>query len=194
MEFFLIDYNIFIKFGYIGIFLISFIGSLFIFFPAPYFFPVALLSLVSNPWLVALSSATGATIAKFLIFRASFLGRKVINKKINKRIKPLDNLLSKYGGLMAFVAAATPIPDDLIYIPLGVLKYNPLKFLVLTFIGKFLIISLIAWTSRYSLPFINSFYNSSSELNYIVIIIIFIFLIIILYSIFKFNWEKILKK
>ena len=187
MEFFLIDYNIFIKFGYIGIFLISFIGSLFIFFPAPYFFPVALLSLVSNPWLVALSSATGATIAKFLIFRASFLGRKVINKKINKRIKPLDNLLSKYGGLMAFVAAATPIPDDLIYIPLGVLKYNPVKFLVLTFIGKFLIISLIAWTSRYSLPFINSFCHPIFHK-------IPIFLIIILYSIFKFNWEKILKK
>ena len=95
----------------------------------------------------------------------------------------------------------TPIPDDLIYIPLGVLKYNPVKFLVLTFIGKFLIISLIAWTSKYSLPFINTFYNSSEfhhlherDLNYVVVIFIFVFLIIILYAIFKFNWEKILKK
>ena len=35
---------------------------------------------------------------------------------------PLQRLLSKYGWGGAFVAALTPIPDDLVYIPLGLVS------------------------------------------------------------------------
>jgi len=42
-----------------------------------------------------------------------------------------------WGILGAFISALTPIPDDLVYIPLGFAKHNPLKFASTVFAGKF---------------------------------------------------------
>ena len=39
----------------------------------------------------------------------------------------------------AFFAAATPIPDDLVYVPLGLAKYNPKRFFIATLTGLFLV-------------------------------------------------------
>jgi membrane protein DedA with SNARE-associated domain len=37
-----------------------------------------------------------------------------------------------------FTAAATPIPDDIVYIPLGLANYSPVKFASAPFVGKFI--------------------------------------------------------
>ena len=64
------------------------------------------------------------------------------------RMRPLQKLVSRYGWLAAFIAAATPIPDDLVYIPLGLSKYNPLRFLLATFAGKIVLSEGIALAAR----------------------------------------------
>ena len=51
-------------------------------------------------------------------------------------MKPFQKLVKRYGGSAAFVAAATPIPDDLVYIPLGLAKYNPKRFFCCYIIRK----------------------------------------------------------
>jgi uncharacterized membrane protein YdjX (TVP38/TMEM64 family) len=38
--------------------------------------------------------------------------------------------------LLLFLAAATPIPDEPVIIPLGLLKYSPVKFFTAFFFGK----------------------------------------------------------
>ena len=58
---------------------------------------------------------------------------------------PLERLLNRYGWLGAFLAALTPIPDDLIYIPLGIAKYSPWKFATATFSGKLILNEAIVW-------------------------------------------------
>ena len=64
-------------------------------------------------------------------------------KSTVKRMRPLERIVKKYGDsekiVAAFVAAATPIPDDLVYIPLGLARYNPLRFFLYTLAGKFVI-------------------------------------------------------
>ena len=40
-------------------------------------------------------------------------------------------------GLEAFMAALRPIPDNLVYIPLDLAEYGPLKFATVVFAGKF---------------------------------------------------------
>ena len=52
------------------------------------------------------------------IFYIGYSGR-YLRKSTVKRMRPLERIVKKYGAVAAFVAAATPIPDDLIYIPLG---------------------------------------------------------------------------
>jgi membrane protein DedA with SNARE-associated domain len=51
----------------------------------------------------------------------------------------IQKFVTKYGWGVALIVAATPIPDDVVYIVLGFSKYNILKFIVATFFGKFLI-------------------------------------------------------
>ena len=122
-----------------GIFLISFIGSIIPFIPVPYF-PILVTSALDkslDPNVIVLMSTIGAVLAKTIIFIASYYGRNILSKKTKTRMLPLQKLLSKYGGIGAFVAALTPIPDDLVYIPLGIAKYSPSRFALFTFLGKF---------------------------------------------------------
>lgn len=54
-----------------------------------------------------------------------------------------------------FTAAATPIPDDIVYIPLGLAKYSPVKFASVLFVGKFILGGVIVVISIYiGRPFI----------------------------------------
>jgi uncharacterized membrane protein YdjX (TVP38/TMEM64 family) len=52
--------------------------------------------------------------------------------------------------LLIFVVAATPIPDEPVVIPLGLMKYNPAKFFVFFFLGKLSIIIVGAYLRNWS--------------------------------------------
>lgn len=145
--------------GYLGLALVSFFGSLIPFVPFPSFILLATMS-VGNQFdahALALISAVTATAAKQVIFYISYGGRKIIDEKTRKRIKPFERLVKRYGAVAAFVAAATPIPDDLIYVPLGLARYNPLRFFISTLAGKIVLGYAIVYISRgFGLSFIDS--------------------------------------
>ena len=138
--------------GYIGLSLVSFIGSLIPFVPVPSFILLATMSVGGqfDIHILALISALTATIAKQIIFYASYGGRRMISEKTKKRMKPFQKLVKRYGGAAAFVAAATPIPDDMVYIPLGLAKYNPKRFFIATLSGKIVLCYIIVLISHYT--------------------------------------------
>lgn len=143
-----------ISYGYVGIFLISLLANLMVFVVAPYSLPLVLLSPVLDPNLLAISSAIGSTIGKAVVFRASYLGYSIISEERKEKLKPFKLLVGKYGWIVALVAAATPIPDDLIYIPMGFVKYDFWKFFAATLLGKLILSLAIVWGSRFSYGFI----------------------------------------
>jgi membrane protein DedA with SNARE-associated domain len=186
-------------FGYLGILLTSFIGSILVFIPIPYF-PVLVTAAFNkqlDPHILALSSAIGAVIAKMIIFYVSYYGRNILSTTTKRRILPLQRLLSKYGWPGAFAAALTPIPDDLIYIPLGLSKYNPWKFATATFLGKFVLNEIIVFGAVFlGRPFIESIGSDSTNPLYLVAgaIASAIVLGIILYLYLKIDWGRIIGK
>ena len=127
--------------SYFGLGVISFVGSLIPFVPVPSFIFLVSMSAgdTFNLHALALISALTATAAKQIIFAISYGGRRILSPKKRSRIRPFERLVKKYGGVATFVAAATPIPDDLVYIPLGLARYNPLRFFVYTLSGKLLL-------------------------------------------------------
>lgn len=137
--------------GYLGLALISFFGSLVPFVPLPSFILLATMSAGDqfNIHYLALIAAVTSTAAKQIIFLISYEGRRIITERTRMRMKPFERLVKRYGAAAAFVAAATPIPDDLIYVPLGLAKYNPVRFFVSTLAGKLVLCYAIVLISHY---------------------------------------------
>lgn len=185
--------------GYLGVLLISFIGSIIVFIPVPYF-PVLVTATLNrnlDPHVIALTSAVGAVAAKMIIFYGSYYGRNILSSKTKKRIMPLQRLLGKYGWVGAFTASVTPIPDDLVYIPLGLAKYNPWKFATAVFAGKLILNEMIvAGTIFVGRPFVDML--SSEEVNplYLVTgaVVSAVILGLIIYFSLRINWSKIIGK
>ena len=185
--------------GYLGLALVSFFGSLIPFVPFPSFLLLAAMSIGNqfDPHALALISAVMATASKQVIFYISYGGRKIITEKTRKRIKPFERLVKRYGAAAAFVAAATPIPDDLIYIPLGLARYNPLRFFISTLAGKIVLGYIIVYFSKgFGLSFIEPIVGKVQDVNEIYIgMVIFIGITIgIIVLMLRLNWEKILGK
>ena len=183
--------------GYLGILIISFVGSIIVFVPIPYF-PLLVTASFNpkfDPHMIALTSAIGTVAAKTIIFLASYYGRKVLSDKTKKRMLPLQRLVSRYGWPGAFAAALTPIPDDLVYIPLGLAKYSPWKFAAATFAGKFLMNEVIVWGSVYlGRPFVERIMSESTNTTTLIIagVASIAVLVVLVYLSLRIDWEKVI--
>ncbi len=190
------DPSIMQTYGYLGIFWVSLLGSLLVFVPMPYFFLVVFASVNStfDPTAIGIVSAIGATTAKVIIFEASYTGSKLMSRTTEERLKPFMKLVSRYGGVAAFLAALTPLPDDLVYIPLGLARYGLLKFIAYTLSGKILFTLIIAWGSRLSIDYISVFIEEASDPTGVLLIASAFIAVAILtvYLIMKLDWAKVL--
>jgi len=183
--------------GYLGLTIVSFFGSLIPFVPIPSFVLVATMAVGEqfDIHVLVLIAAITSTAAKQIIFYVSYGGRKIISEKTKKRMLPFQKLVKRYGGSAAFVAAATPIPDDLVYIPLGLAKYNPKRFFVATLLGKFVLYYVIVLISHYmGLSLLEPVLR---EINdplpvYIGIIALGVAMTVVVILLLRLNWEKVL--
>ena len=183
--------------GYIGLALVSFIGSLIPFVPVPSFILLATMSVGGqfDIHILALISALTATIAKQIIFYASYGGRRMISEKTKKRMKPFQKLVKRYGGAAAFVAAATPIPDDMVYIPLGLAKYNPKRFFIATLSGKIVLCYIIVLISHYTgLSILEPILEDIDDpfAVYVGMIVFGAVMTVIVILLLRLDWERIL--
>ena len=185
--------------GYLILALVNFFGSLIPFVPLPGFLLLATMS-VGNEYdlhVLALLSAITATVAKQMIFFVSFSGRRIMNEKTRKRMRPFERLVKKYGAAAAFVAAATPIPDDIIFVPLGLAKYNPKRFFIATLTGKIVLSYIIVFISHYiGLSFIEPFLANIDDATpvYIGIIVFGAIMTAIIVLLLKLDWQRIMGK
>ena len=183
--------------GYLSLGLVNFFGSLVPFVPLPGFLLLATMS-VGNQFdlhVLALLSAFTATAAKQIIFYVSYGGRKIINEKTRKRMRPFERLVKRYGAGAAFFAAATPIPDDLVYVPLGLAKYSPKRFFIATLTGKIVLSYVIVFISHYlGLSLVEPFLENIDDATpiYIGIIIFGAMMTSVIILLLRLDWEKIL--
>jgi len=100
-----------------------------------------------NPLLAGFLVALGASIAKTVHYGASFFAGRFLGGKLQTKTNDSGrkHVFHRFGMIAAFVAAISPIPDDPIVIPLGLMRYSPLKFFAAYFSGK----SIITITGAY---------------------------------------------
>ena len=185
--------------GYIILALVNFFGSLIPFVPLPGFLLLATMS-IGNEYdlhILALVSAVSATAAKQIIFYVSFKGRKIISKKTLKRMRPFQRLVTKYGAAAAFVAAATPMPDDIIFVPLGLAKYNPKRFFISTLVGKIVLSYSIVFLYHYlGLSIVEPLVKDLDDATpiYIGVVVFGIMMTLVIVLLLRLDWARILGK
>lgn len=185
--------------GYLALSLVSFFGSLIPFVPFPSFLVLATMAVGDqfNIHILAILSAVTATLAKQIIFYVSYSGGRIISEKTRKRMKPFERLVKRYGAGAAFVAAATPIPDDLVYIPLGLAKYNPRRFFVATLAGKIVLSYAIVLISHFvGLSLIDPLLEDIKDTStiYIGMIVFGASLTAMIILLLRLDWARILRR
>ena len=183
--------------GYLGLAIVSFFGSLIPFVPIPSFVLVATMAVGEqfDIHILVIIAALTSTAAKQIIFYVSYGGRKIISEKTKKRMKPFQKLVKRYGGSAAFFAAATPIPDDLVYIPLGLAKYNPKRFFIATLLGKVVLYYVIVLISHYmGLSLLEPILQDIQDPLpvYIGIIALGVAMTVVVILLLRLDWERIL--
>jgi membrane protein DedA with SNARE-associated domain len=154
-------------FGYAGIFVAAFLLNL-----LPFSSPsnlvisgaIAALFPQTNPLLVGLAVATAASLAKIIHYFAGSLVARFGKPEAKGRLQRYGVKLGSWGAVGAFIVAATPIPDDPVVIPLGMMKYGAVKFFVPYFLGKVTLTTAGAYLARYSAVTITELFGAPEYL------------------------------
>lgn len=177
------------RYGYIGVFLISFLSNGTYIFPVPYLIVIYSLgaSHTLNPFLVAVISGLGATLGELILYFLSLLGRAVLPEKYKERAGLMKSVLGRYGAIVIFIFAATPLPDDIIYPLLGIMQYNFIKMFTSCFIGKALLSGVVVYSGFLSEYYLSRYLGGESTVPSIIAVILGI---ILTFIILKVDWPK----
>jgi membrane protein YqaA with SNARE-associated domain len=156
------------SFGYFGVFIASFIGSAATFIPFPSFLIVVAAGSILNPISVGIVAGIGAALGELIGYGLGLTilyGNKKFRKKDkrNKSQKRWNNILQKWfhkrlGFMIVFIFAVTPLPDKIIGIFCGAIKYDIKKFILASVLGKIVLHVALAFIGFYGLGFVGSFF------------------------------------
>jgi membrane protein YqaA with SNARE-associated domain len=85
---------------------------------------------------IAFLIAFAAALAKGIHYLITFFVSGHLSEKSQKRLDVEAGKIRRWAFLLLYLAAATPIPDEPVVIPLGLMKYSPGKFFLSYFLGK----------------------------------------------------------
>jgi len=80
--------------------------------------------------------AIGATLAKSIHYIVTFFIGKHLSQKRQERLDADALKVKRWAFWLLYIAAATPIPDEPVVIPLGLMKYSIAEFFSAFFLGK----------------------------------------------------------
>jgi membrane protein YqaA with SNARE-associated domain len=179
------------QYGYFGVFLISLVGSMSIIIPVPYTLLIYVMGGVLDPILVAIASGFGSAVGEFSGYALGYYGRAVISKERQRKMNFMVKVFDRYGFFAIFFFALTPLPDDLLFIPLGIMRYKFVKAFVPSLLGKLLMSFILAYSGYLSIGVIRDLLGGGGLIGALVTVIL---LIVIMVAILKIDWEKVFEK
>lgn len=156
-------FNFIKSLGYPGAFIAGFLGSSSIFITIfPSYIIIALLggfqSNIFGVFLIGIIAGLGAGVGQYFHYYLGVGGRYVLSEKRKKSLDVWRNRLEKYGLWLILLFAMTPLtPDDLVWIPLGLICYPKKKALIAAVTGKIVLNVFYALAGFYGWPLIEEF-------------------------------------
>jgi membrane protein YqaA with SNARE-associated domain len=134
------DIHGFLQYGYLGLFLITFLGGTIFPLGSPAAVAAAAM-LKMPPTNVIIISAIGYTLGALVNYYLGYkFGSKYVEKKISKEVyEDVVEWWNEYGILLVILFALLPIlPLDLLALVCGVFRFNLIYFIIINFGGNFL--------------------------------------------------------
>ncbi len=128
---------------WLGAFIVSLLGNAIPYTTVPYLLWIALTAPEYRDPLtkaaVVVAAGVGAALGKMIVYSMGRAAHTVLPEHVKENMELFARLFEKWGFFAIFLFAASPLPDDILYIPLGVAGYNPLLFFVAVALGKIVI-------------------------------------------------------
>ena len=200
----LLDFSLLL--GYPGAFLISAIGNATILVPFPYVGVAFILgglrdeltlAFVFDPWLIGIVSGIGAMIGEMTGYFIGYGGGRLIDEDQTSAFKSFVDSHPRATPIVVWFLAATPIPDDVLVIPLGAARYSWWKVALVQLIGKTMFLMGISWSGRIGLDFVGSILGSTDPLSLLsrVIEVSSVLLVIFaIYSLVRIDWNSLVSR
>ena len=182
--------NMVTNYGYLGAFLISLFGNFTIFFPVPFAITIYAFGATLNPIILGVVCGIGSTIGEFSAYLVGMGGRKVLEEKYGDRLEMAKRIVQKHGMAAVFIFALLPLPDDLLLIPLGMLKYDIRQVMIAAFFGKVGMCLAIAFAGRFSFVFVKEIFESGGILGGVLSVVL---LAVIVIAMLVIDWSKFVK-
>jgi membrane protein YqaA with SNARE-associated domain len=180
-----------LQFGYLGVFIISFIGSVSVVFPIPYTIVIYIMGTFLDPFFVAVSGGLGSALGEFSGYTLGYYGRTIVSEERRKKMDYMLKVFDRYGPAAIFLFALTPLPDDLLFIPLGVMRYPFWKAFIPALFGKTLMTFILAYSGQQSFELIKVLFGEAGLLGTVITTAL---LILIIVAMIKIDWEKLFEK
>ncbi len=195
----LLDFSLLL--GYPGAFLISVIGNATILVPFPYVGVAFILGglsegavFVFDPWLIGTISGIGAMIGEMTGYFIGYGGGTLIDKEQTSAFKKYVDAHPRATPFVVWFLAATPIPDDVLVVPLGAARYSWWKVVLAQLFGKTMFLMGIAWSGRFGLDFVGSILGGTNPLGILsrVIEVSSVMLVVLaIYMLVRIDWTSL---
>ena len=140
------------------------------------------------PLLVGFIASIGCLVGELGGYAIGRSVAEVISEDRTKNLKKMQEIIvnhPKITPFLIFLAALTPISDDLIVIPLGMLKYSPKKTIFFCWLGKFGMMLVFAYN-------LINICNLIGGESWIISIISLYILVILIYLIIRVDFLKLI--
>lgn len=186
-----------LKYGYWGAFLSALVGSVTVVIVFPYTLVVFFLATQGlDPLRLGLLMGLGATIGQLSGYLIGLGGSRFFQRKKPETFDALERIVHARPWMiqwLLFLFAVTPLPDDLLFIPLGMLRYGWVRITIPTLIGK----SISGLIVTYSTFFLAGALDTQSAAPATAIISqlgTFAALGVIIYLFFRLDWNHMMHR
>lgn len=171
-----------------GIFLVSLVSNSIPFVSIPYLGIVAGYSVIYRDpvgkVILILSSASGAAVGKILVYFLGVAVSKGISEATKKNIELFRRVARKSLFIAIVLFASTPLPDDILYIPLGLMKYPLIPYFIAILIGKIVLTTVVVIYA--------SWITEAAVSNLFTVPAFIVITVILTYVVIKVDWYEII--
>lgn len=150
-------YDLVYKWGYLGIFLISFIQTASLsLFPLPTIVIIITFGRILNPFLVGLFGGLGSSLGALVVYTFGRGSKDIVEKRYGKELEKVGRRFNKHNGFWwIFVFNMIPfLSDSIIALFCGIVEYDLRNYILATLISKILFNLILAYAGFYSIDWI----------------------------------------